>query len=655
MLSSDALSQLSSLKQEIRANKDTAQGTVRGTSGRYGFVSLDDGRDAFLKPEQMDRVLHGDRIEVAVKQNDKEQYEATIEKLLFSPQKQVAGRYCIKGKGHFVVYQNQQHSRWIFVPPKARNNAKDGHYVVARISQHPFETGKVQARIISDIGNIDHVDTLRQFTLASFQLYETFPADVREQAKQLENQPIALTDGRQDLRHLDFVTIDAASTRDMDDALCIEAIDNGWRLHVAIADPGSEIAAESPLDTIAMRRGHSLYLPGKVVPMLPEALSVERYSLVANRDRLALVCSLDITAKGKVTQCQFESALISSKAKLSYQQVSAQLAGEQFEVVPPLSDATPFVEQLQTLKACSEALLAYRKQYHLVSDSRADFMLIINEQGKLGAIEKIERTAAHSIVEEAMVATNRAAGDFLAQHQNGLFMHHPGYREERREDIEKLLAETLEQVGDTRQLENYIKVVQTLQHNPEHQNLLAIQQRFNQGSEPTTEPLAHFGLGIQYYATVTSPIRRYQDLYNQRAIHRILAKQKREKLRNKQVERLQEAIANNRSAARAMEQWLVAEYMQQHVGQIYTGYIALLTNQGVGIRLDDTGIEGFILARKEDKNSPEADYDKLSFNNQRMELTWNGNELRLEQPVTIKVDSVDMERKKVAFAWAEPL
>ncbi|MBX2807299.1 MAG: exoribonuclease II, partial [Cellvibrionaceae bacterium] len=117
MFSSDTLSQLTALKQEIRARKDIAQGVVRGTAGRYGFVRLDDNRDVYLNPEQMAKVLPGDKVEVDVTTNDKEQLEGTLEKLIHSPLKHIAGRYCIKGKGHFVVYENQLYTRWIFVPP----------------------------------------------------------------------------------------------------------------------------------------------------------------------------------------------------------------------------------------------------------------------------------------------------------------------------------------------------------------------------------------------------------------------------------------------------------------------------------------------------------------------------------------------------------
>lgn len=666
MLSGDILSQLNTLKKEIKESRDTAQGTVRGTSGRYGFVTLDDGRDAFLKPEVMDHVFHGDRVEVLVstkKNENKEQYEAKLEKLLYSPMKQLAGRYCIRGKGHFVIVEQQQHTRWIFIPPKLRANAKDGHYVTARVTQHPFETGKSQARIISDIGVEVNLDNARKFSLALHQQFEQFPKDILDEAQALQNMPIdmdsanesskSITANKVDLTDTNFITIDSAGTRDMDDALAIEKTDTGWTLLVAIANPSSEIHENSALDNIAFKRAQTLYLPGKPVSMLPETLSTERYSLIADDNKLALVIKLTIDNEGKTTNAEFMPAQVRSKAKLSYQQVSASLNGQAFTPQPHLTDIAPFEAQLTQLQACTDALYQYRTSHQLVTHNRDDFALILNSVGKLTGIEKIERTAAHRIVEEAMIITNQRAGEFLASHNAGLFTAQTGFKTERQEDIKKLLVEALgeESVGDLTSLEDYVATIKLLQKDEKHHALFSKQQRFQQASELSLQPSAHFTLGANYYATITSPIRRYQDLYNQRAIQQILANKQVSRLRPKQLEHLKEAINFNRKASRLVEQWLIADYMQNKIGEIFTGYIALLTNQGVGIRLDNTGIEGFIVAKKEDKSNPELEFDKISFNNQRMELTWNEQPLHLDQKVEIKLASIDMEKKKLNFEW----
>ncbi|MFT6791194.1 MAG: exoribonuclease-2 [Cellvibrionaceae bacterium] len=659
MLDRNVLTQLSTLKKEIRASRDVQQGTVRGSSGRYGFIDLDDGRDIFLAPEQMQRVLNGDRVEVVVTQKNKEQFEARLEKLLFSPQKQIAGKYCLNDKGHFVIVEQHQHTRWFFVPSKLRISAQDGQYVTARIQQHPFDSGRVQIKNIQVLGPEFNAETMRKFTLASFQLHDGFPPDAKEQSQHLQTKKLELIDNdyRQDLRNLDFVTIDSKGTKDMDDALRIISTDEGWCLSVAIADPSDEILPDSPLDKVAWRRAQTIYFPGKPVTMLPEALSHERYSLVSGLDCYAIVCEMHIGTDGQVKRHRFIPAVIQSKGKLSYQQVTALLNGRDYTLPAQLDSAVPFRQQLQILKACTEAMRTYRRENQLVNEGRNDFLLILNERGHLEKIEKLKATIAHLLVEEAMVATNQCAGNFLAENKTGIAVVHRGYRNERREDIEKLLKEWLgqETFSDSRELDNFIAMNHTMQKDPEAKNALAVQRRFLQGSELSLEHEPHFGLGAPYYANITSPIRRYQDLVNLRSIHWIL-KGKKDKLgqiKPKVVKGLNEVLSNNRFALRFMEQWLIANYMKDKVGRTFQGYIALLTSQGVGIRLLDTGIEGFIVARKESKAKPGEDFDKISFNNQRMELSWNGVPLYYDQLVSVTLGAIDTDKKKLVFQWAE--
>lgn len=656
MLSADTLTQLSALKKEIRATRDVAQGVVRGTSGRYGFVRLEDERDIYLKPEQMEKVFPGDKVEILITKNDKDQFEGTLEKLIHSPLKQIAGRYCIKGKGHFVIYESQLYSRWIFVPPKERANTKDGTTVTAKVIQHPYNDGKAQAKISHKLSNIDTATNIRRYTMAQHQLFEGFPKEVMDEAKRLQEKTQE-DPSRADFRDKQFVTIDAASTRDMDDAVTISPKAEGWDLWVAIADPASEIAAQTALDKTALRRNQTLYFPGKPSPMLPEILATERYSLIANENRLSLVCKLSVSTEGKVESFEFIPAVIQSKAKLSYQQASELIehgAADSLEE-GAVKDLDQIIEQLRELQKCTQALHQYRAQHQLVLSNRPDFYLKLNQEGKLESIDQLRRTPAHQIIEEAMVATNQSAGRFLAENNAGLFTTHKGFKTERREDVEQLLRESLgeEQQIDTQTLASYTQLIRHLQKDEQYKKLMAKQQRFQNSSELSLLPSPHFGLGCEHYATVTSPIRRYQDLYNQRQIHQILAGKSASKINNTQLSKLQEANTNNRSAVRTMQQWLIADYMKDKIGEAFKGYIALLTNQGIGIRLHETGVEGFIVGIKEDKDNPDKAYDKISFNNQRLDLSWNNQALELEQDVEVKLTGIDPITKKLAFSWVE--
>ncbi|ODS23420.1 hypothetical protein AB835_09050 [Candidatus Endobugula sertula] len=656
MLSNDQLNQLNQLKHDIRASKDICQGVVKATSGRYGFVALSDGRNAFLNPEQMKRVFSGDTVDVEVTKNDKDQYEAQLEKLISSPVSHLSGRYRVRGKGHFIVTDLPNFSRWIFIPPKDRAKCEEGHYVTAKITHHPFKDSRPQAKITHNIGNKQTENLYWHYTIGKFQLDQHFPKGAYEQSKNIQAQEITTADksNRQDLTHIPFVTIDSATTRDMDDALSIIDTGSGWTLLVAITDPSADINQGCPIDQSALERAQTIYFPGKPLPMLPETLSVERYSLKSHRHRLSLVFQCDIDYEGQIKNFGFISAIVQSHAKLSYAQVAALLEKRVYNTPEQLSDATPFEQQLLQLQACSQALQEYRRKHYIVTENKPDFALYLDNQGKLNHIEKIERTSAHTIVEESMLLTNRCAGKFLAAHQAGLYIKHRGYCKERRSEIEALLSEKMGcKVESTDQLENFVSTIKVLQSQEKYQPLLSIQQRFLEQSQLTKQAAPHFGLGFPYYATITSPIRRFQDLYNQRIIHQLLAGKKPEALSDKKLEKLQQAINNNREATRFMEQWLIADYMKKYIGHCFTGTISLLTNQGVGIRLNDTGVEGFIAAKRPDKKNPDAPSDKLSFNHQRMELLWNDKPILLDQVVTIKLISIDNTKKKLAFYWAE--
>jgi len=658
MLTNDSLSQLSQLKESIRASKDLATGSVRATSGRFGFVVLDDGREAFLNPEQMERVFHDDRVEINVITNDKGQLEAEFEKFIASSVKHLSGRYCIRGKGHFIITDLPNVNRWIFIPPRDRAGSQSGDYVTAKLTRHPYKDGKAQAKITYKVGNDDTPNIERGYTLARHQIEDTWPEAVLAHANTLNQIPLEsapdLVTQRKDLQQQPFITIDSASTRDMDDALWVEATDNGWTLHVAIADPSSEIEPHSALDKEARKRINTVYFPGNTRPMLPEALSNNRFSLVADSPRRALVCALSVAADGEVTHTEFIPALIRSHGKLSYQQASAALEGRAFEADEGLSPIEPHQSLLEALHACTTALNKYRVAHYLVAQNRPDFHLHLSEQGKLESIEKVERTLAHTIVEEAMLASNINAGHFLAHHNAGLHNCHNGFRDERRDDIEKLLQEKLgETVVATTTLEDYRQLITRLQADEQHQALISTCQRFLQPSQVNTQAGAHFGLGVEHYATITSPIRRYQDLFNHRTIYALLEQQSLPVFNEQQLVKLQETIANNRKANRYMEQWLISDYMQQHIGKTFTGIVALLTNQGVGVRLKETGIEGFVLAKKPGKKAPANSGDKISFNNQRMELSWNEQPILLDQEVEVVLVSIDREKKRLTFAWPE--
>jgi exoribonuclease-2 len=647
MLNKDVLQQLSQLKTTLRTSRDVAQGVVRTTTKRFGFVKLDDGREAFIDPDQMMRVLPDDRIEIEVVTNKNNQLEARLEKLINSPLREFVGRYVIKGSAHFVEPDLPLFNRWLFIPPQDRKNCEAGDYIHCEIARHPFTNeGKGQVRIINRLGKPDEPGIEARYIAAKYNLPNDWDQSALEQAQKINAMSQADDTGLEDLTHIPFVTIDAESTRDMDDALYIEADESGWELITAIADPTRHIEFDSPLEKSARRRANTVYLLGQSLTMLPVELSHDTYSLVAEKTRPALVCRIRIAADGTIGTYQFSEAKICSHHKLSYQGVHDFLNGDPHALSVPDEIKT----LLQTLEQCAQARNAYRTQHALVMEEKPDYFFILNEQKKIDRVEKRVRNLAHRLVEEAMLATNICAGNFFAEHKGyGIFSSHIGFRRERLDDAIALIAEDKPEyiAGDLSQLPDFQRLLSMLRlnldQNPNNPALQSILQRMLQAGALSTEIQAHFGLGFATYATITSPIRRYHDLFNHFAIKRILRGQSPQNIAADFLDQLQEQLGLGRTACRQLELWLCCQYVAQNIGSVHCGTITQVNASGIGVKLDDIGVEGFVmLANKEAGIKP-------TFDARRLSLVLDENRYRLDEIVYVMVTSVDVEKRRIAL------
>ena len=650
MLNKDALQQLSQLKNTIREQRQVYQGVVRATPKRFGFVKLDDGREAFLDPEQMQRVLPDDRVEVELKTNDKNQLDARLEKLISSSLREFVGRYVCKGNGHFVEPDLPQFNRWLFIPPQERNKCTEGDLIQCTVIKHPFNNeGKAQVRVIQRIGRPEEPGIESRYILAKYQLPEQWTSEAQSQATSINWAPFTCEPQQQDLTHLPFVTIDSETTRDMDDAVYIEPKNDGWIVYTAIADPTRHITPESPLEKAARERASTVYLLGQTITMLPTELSHDTYSLVPEKERPTLVCRMQVNSQGSIAGYEFIEAVICSRNKLSYQSVYELLAPA--DAVESSTDIPADTQHmLQELHKFALARIQYRAEHALVMEERADYFYILNEQKKIERVEKRDRNIAHRVVEEAMLATNICAGELFLQHPGyGIFSSHVGFRAERLEDALSLIKEDRPdfEPGDLTRLENFQRLFKDLRLNPEHQDknapLLAILQRLLQAGALSFDPVGHFGLGFPAYATVTSPIRRYNDLFNHFAIKRILSNQPPLNLDGKLTEQLQEQLSKGRQACRQIELWLICQFMTQHIGSVHSGTITQVNSVGVGVRLEDLGVEGFVILADKDNNI------KTSLDARRFCLTAGDKTYRLDQPVSVMVADVDIEKRRIGL------
>lgn len=638
MLQKNALAQLSQLKNDIRSSKDIANGIVRGTNGKFGFVILEDGREAFVTPNDMNRLFPGDEVRINVVEGKAGKPQAELEKLLNSELSDFVGKYVVKGQGHFVEPDMPQFSRWLFIPPKQRKGLKAGDLIHCKVSQHPFhKDGKAQVEVLERLGLESDAGIEAAYMRCKFSLAQGDEAQKNKQEAELNNSPLC---DKHAEHPASFVTIDGANTLDMDDAIEAQITDTGFKLTVAIADPSAEIAPSSPIAIAARQRMQSVYLPASTVHMLPTSLSQQRYSLVEGSLRHAIICEMQIDEHGEITEYAFQEGRIQSKQKLSYQQVSEFLeSGESTEI------ATSLHANLQALEKLSNCRQAYRQQHALVMEDKADYELNINDNGKIESISKTEKNKAHKLVEEAMLATNICAANLFSKHNSkALFTQHSGFKDDKLKIISEVLEADHPSLADAdlTTLDGYTTLIRELE-NTDPQLYLTC-KRLLQSSALTEDAAPHLGLGLPAYATITSPIRRYQDYYNQLVIKQILNQDDTQPA-IVDLAKSQKQLGRGRQAVRQMEQWLQCQYMQDKIGSEHQATIALVNGQGVGVRFDDTGIEGFVMLQNKE-NPWELDH-------RRLKLVRGDTVLQLGQSLTVKVSSIDMKMRRIAVEWVQ--
>lgn len=637
MLNLDTLNQLKQLKQEIKSSRALFEGTIKGTGNKFGFVNLDNGKDIYLPADEMEKVLPGDRVEIEIIKDEKNKKVAKIERFISSPTTVFCGKYITKGKTHFIEPDIAGMNRWFFVPPQKRKNAQNKDLVKCKISQHPFKSGNAQASILEVIGQEQDIGIEFKYASIKHDVGHTWPEEIVQELSALSEDSIsALAKSRTDLSQLSFITIDASSTIDIDDALFVQATPEGWQLKVAIADPGALIAEHSAIEKEALRRASSLYFPGQHIAMLPEKIAGGLCSLKENALRLAKVVSLEVNKSGEIQSFSIDEALIKSHKKFSYSELSNFYESSNSEFSAELST------MLDELRNVTQALLEFRKTTALVQADRKEYYLELNDQQKIAAIKLKTPSIAHKIVEESMVATNRCIAKFLAEQKlSSIFVTHKGLRQERIESANKVLLESLPdyQNDALRSLEGFVATVQRVNQSEELQALGLIISRQLDKSTLSSEPQAHFGMGLACYTTFTSPLRKAQDFLVHRQISKLLNNQKYA-ISPDILTKLSEATQAIRNTVNDAEQWLKCQFIAKST-ESYEASILRIFSTGFQVKLTQNGIEGFV-STKDMK-------EKFSFNQERLEASCKGRLFQLDQLVRVQLKQIDWTRKQMQF------
>ena len=590
MLDLNALAQLKTLKENINEAKPRLTGTVRGTLQRFGFVVTDDGKSYFLAPEQMERVFPNDVVEFCPSQDKDGKDIAELETLLESTLQTFVGSYIVKGKAHCVAPDVQGLTRWIFIPPTKRQNAKADDLIQCRLIQHPFDhEGKAQAEVISIIGASDAAKVEHHYIATKHQILSEFSEFELSQANEIAEQTIT-TANRSDYRELAFCTIDSEKTEDMDDAFFVQKTESGYNIKIAIADPSAFIAENSSLDQTAMRRVSSAYFPGNVITMLPVNLTNDVFSLRANADRLALVVDIQMDNDGSVTAFEFVDAVIHSQGKLSYDQVALCFDNNDFTAFSPELAAS-----LQAAEQASLKRVFWRKEHCTIANERPDYRIVVDDNWKMTDINKLERQVSHQIIEEFMLLANVTAANYLKAAGQGNFQSNAGIRPDKFEEIEILCRQHWDiECPDLTQNNAYKLLLERLNGNNVAQRILT--KCFSR-TETSKAALPHNLMGFDAYTTITSPIRRYLDLHLHRVIRAIRDQQTTNALSDSQLEHMNQYNRTLRQASNELEAWLIRNWLVAKQGQEFSGEVQHLTNAGIAVTLLDIGINGFVVTK----------------------------------------------------------
>ena len=631
-------------------------GTFESTSRGFGFVVIPDREDdIFVKANDTMNAFYHDKVKVVIttEKNGGKRAEGKIVAIVEHEVKEVVGTFQKNRTYGFVIPDNAKINCDIFIPQEFMNGAVEGSKVVASISDYGSQSKNPQGKVTEVLGHIDDPGVDIMSIIKAYDLLVEFPESVK---KAINDIPDVVSEkdkaGRVDLRNVQMVTIDGEDAKDLDDAVSISKEGPVYHLGVHIADVSHYVTEGSALDKEALKRGTSVYLVDRVIPMIPHKLSNGICSLNQGEDRLALSCLMDIDEKGNIVGHRICETVINVDRRMSYTSVKKILVDNDTNEIMKYKELVPMFHMME------EAAELLRKKRFARGSVDFDFpesKIILDENGHPTDIKPYDRNVATKIIEDFMLAANETvAEDYFWQDMPFL------YRTHENPDPEKMrkLATFINNFGYTLRLTDDLrpKEIQKLLSEIEGsdaENLISrLTLRSMKKAKYTTECVGHFGLAAKYYCHFTSPIRRYPDLQ----IHRIIKENLHGDLSPKRAAHYDAILpdvavqtsAMERRAAdaeRDTDKLKMAEYMEQFVGETFDGVVSGVTAWGVYVELPNT-IEGMVSI-----NNMKGFY---TFDEEHYEMVGElGNRsYKLGQKVKVVVIGTDKILRTIDFAFA---
>ncbi len=627
----------------VPGQMNIAVGPISITRGGLGFVTIEgEERDIMIPTTGLETALDGDKVMIRLGGISSGRKTGNVIEIVERKQRNIVGVYDESRAFCFVHPDNKKIHRDIYIAPELTLNAERGEKVVVQLTTWDDPHLNPEGEIVERLGmpNAPGVDMLT--IIRSYSLPQEFPEEVLDEVESVAVVPDqSELDGYEDHTDRCIYTIDPADAKDFDDAVTVEKLPRGYRLSVYIADVSYYVREGSHLDVEAFRRGNSVYLPGTVIPMLPESLSNDVCSLKPNRRRLSYAAEIEFDRQGKVLKWRLLNAIIKSKARLAYEEVQAYFDGDRSN-----DRVNRVADNLKVARELAKALSKRRFSEGSLDFDLPESKIILNKKGEVLELGNRVRLEAHRLVEEFMLVANQVVAlEALRKGQQFIYRVHD------KPDMEKLEAfsQMMRQLGHSfpvspqMQPKQFAQFLDRIKDVNEADFINELLLRSMQKAVYQRQNIGHFGLAFKHYTHFTSPIRRYPDLL----VHRLLRELRNGRYPPALAKKLPGIIDNvgrhcsdtervAESAEREAVKVKQVSYMTRHVGDEFGGVISGVTGFGFFVRLDNLGAEGLVRISA-------VDDDYYIFDEKRYQLIGRsaGRSFRLGDKIKVIILSVD--------------
>ena len=586
------------LKRNGKYTLPEKEGFLRGEisigNGNFGFLDIPGEKSVFIPGNYLNTAMNGDTVLIRILKDSKspdKSREGEVYKIVKRDRDIIVGVFEKSMNFGFVRPKNAP--RDIYISKKKTKGAKTGDLVAVKIYFWGDREKKPEGEVVSIIGNPQDTQTLISALLIDNGIQEKFSNEVIKEVDRIEEDFSAEIEDRKDLRHLNIITIDGADAKDLDDAVYVEKTDLGYKLYVSIADVSYYVKEGTELDTEALKRGNSIYLVDRVIPMLPRKLSNNLCSLNPHEDKLTFTVEIDFDARGKVIGNDFYKSVIKSKYRMTYTDVNKIFEGDEELIEKYSAVYKMFTEMLEL----SHIIRNTKKRRGSIDFELPEIKVVLDENKLVKKIEVRERGEAEKLIEDFMVAANEVVAEKLFWEEIPAI-----YRVHEDPDKAKIsvLNESLAKFGyyiknlDDLHPGKFQTIIEKTTGLPEGYLIHKLILRAMQRARYANKNLGHFGLASKYYLHFTSPIRRYSDLVVHRMLGRSIERFMKEKEKAKYMssfEVISTAISRTERIADKLEEDSVKikliEYMQDKIGKTYIARLSGMNRNKIFMELEN--------------------------------------------------------------------